>query len=216
MKSQRTGIEDPTGTITNMKLHILSTASSLMTEKGIKETSLKDIARKAGISQGTLYYYYAAKEDIIFDIADQNLQQIADGLLAWIDDDRELSPVQILKIVFEKILNTETRGRLHLYLVSDAGANNSVLAEKFKQRYTEWREALEYGLHKKLPHNAEHNKALSFLLLAILDGLSIQKILGVEGMPIEEMARLVLRTQEPAADQGDEMSPPQGACDGCV
>lgn len=181
--------------IVDMKLHIRTVASELMTEKGIKETSLKDIAKKAGISQGTLYYYYSAKEDIIYDIADYNLTQITDGLLAWIDaDNTDVSPEQILKEVFEKILGAETRGKLHLYLLSDAVISNNALTEKFKERYNDWRKMLEYGLNKVLSKD-ENKDSLSCLILATLDGLIIQNIFCSESIPVEEIVKLIMKTQ---------------------
>lgn len=181
--------------IVDMKLHIRTVASELMTEKGIKETSLKDIAKKAGISQGTLYYHYSAKEDIIYDIADYNLTQITDGLLAWIDaDNTDISPEQILKEVFEKILGAETRGKLHLYLLSDAVTSNNALTEKFKERYNDWRKMLEYGLNKVLSKD-ENRDSLSCLILAALDGLIIQNIFCSESIPVEEIVKLILKTQ---------------------
>ena len=53
-----------------MKKKILDATYDLIIENGIMETTLKDIALKVGISKGTLYYYYSAKEDLIFDVAE--------------------------------------------------------------------------------------------------------------------------------------------------
>ena len=43
---------------------LLSAALSLFVEKGYTATRLDDIARQAGVSKGTLYLYYASKEDL--------------------------------------------------------------------------------------------------------------------------------------------------------
>ena len=43
---------------------LLSAALSLFVEKGYAATRLDDIARQAGVSKGTLYLYYASKEDL--------------------------------------------------------------------------------------------------------------------------------------------------------
>jgi len=180
----------------DMRQHILSVASGLMIEKGVKETSLKDIAQEAGISKGTLYYYYSAKEDIIYDIANYNLKQITDGLLAWIDDaNTDAAPEQILQTVFEQILAAETRGKLHLYLFSDAGTTNTALKEKFKEQYKEWRKTLKYGLDKVLSSQSNKNEVLSYLILAALDGLIIQKLFGTEAIPIEEIVKLLVSAE---------------------
>jgi len=172
---------------------ILRAAGDLMIEKGIKETSLKDIAKKAEMSAGTLYYYYAAKEDIICDIADGNLKQITDGLLNWIDRiDSGTSREQILKTVFEKILAAETRGKLHLYLVSDAITANSALKQKITERYEDWRRTLAFGLNKVLKNDAGTDDSLAYLILATIDGLIIQSMFRDEPIPIDGVVKLIV------------------------
>ena len=170
---------------------ILRAAGDLMTEKGIKETSLKDIAKKAEMSAGTLYYYYSAKEDIIYDIADNNLKQITDGLLDWIDRvDEGTSREQILKTVFEKILAAETRGKLHLYLVSEAVTANGALKQKFVDRYEDWQKTLLLGLNKVLKDDADDS--LSYLILATIDGLIIQNMFHDGSIPIDGIVKLIV------------------------
>ena len=44
---------------------ILLAAEELFAEQGARGTSLGDIAKRVGISKGTLYYYYPTKQDIV-------------------------------------------------------------------------------------------------------------------------------------------------------
>jgi len=179
----------------DMRQEIMRAAGDLMFEKGIKETSLKDIAKKAGISAGTLYYYYSAKEDIIYDTADNNLKQIADGLLNWIERvNAETSREEILKTAFEKILAAETRGKLHLYLISDAANSNGALKQKFTERYADWRKTLLFGLNKVLKNGAAANVSLAYLILATIDGLIIQSIFSDKPVPIDGIVKLIVNS----------------------
>ncbi len=179
--------------IVDMRLHILNVASSLISQLGIKETSLKNISEEAGISKGTLYYYYSAKEDIIYDIADRNLTQITDEMIGWVNEvDTNVLPERILKTLFENILEAEVRAKLHIYLLNDAITANSSLAEKFEKRYNEWRETLTFGIDKVLPKNNGDNVALSYLILALLDGLIIQKMFGTKNIPLDEIIGIIL------------------------
>ena len=65
----------------NMKETILATSTKLMAKKGIKNTSLADIAKEVGISKGTLYYHYSSKDDIICDMAEMHLKVITHALI---------------------------------------------------------------------------------------------------------------------------------------
>ena len=50
---------------TQTRESILLTASRLFDKKGAFGTSIDDIARELGIAKGTLYQYFASKEDLI-------------------------------------------------------------------------------------------------------------------------------------------------------
>lgn len=196
MGEEKTAKSDDAMPIIDMRLRILRAATSLMTEKGIKETTLKDIAQKAGISKGTLYYYYSAKEDIIYDIANKNLKQVTDGLMVMLDDaDSNVSAEEIIKSLFENILDAQTRGKLHIYLLNNIATTNNALAEKFEMCYNDWRKTLERGLDKVMPASKGDHVALSHLILATIDGLIIQKMCGVKNIPVDEIVKLLIKTK---------------------
>jgi AcrR family transcriptional regulator len=171
--------------------HILQTANRLMMEKGVKETSLADIAREAGISKGTLYYYYASKDDLIYDVTQQHFSAITDNLLKWVENTKGISSFrEVLKAVVGAMLEAETRTKLHLYLLQEAVLNNEPLRARFRETYAEWRNLVYNELYKLAGKmDIEHNqaRALSFLVVAIIDGLIIQRIVGGEEIPLDDI-----------------------------
>lgn len=83
---------------------IIETSSNLIMEKGIKNTSLADIAQAVGISKGTLYYYYSSKDDIIYDIMEEHLNRTTRELFNLFDNISEDNTLeQILHMVFQKL-----------------------------------------------------------------------------------------------------------------
>lgn len=161
----------------------------MITQKGVKDTSLADIAKEVGISKGTLYYYYSTKGDIIYDITDIHLKHMTQELLSCIEGIKNYTaPEEIVMIVFQKILNYETRGKLHLYLISDAVIGNNSLKERFRQRYKEWRITLENGIRMVLKNRKANYEILSHIILAVLDGFTIQRMIGVEKIPLKDIA----------------------------
>jgi AcrR family transcriptional regulator len=56
------------GTIEKNKLKIERAALQLFTRKGFHGTTVREIAKKAGVSMGKLYIYYDSKEDIFIDL----------------------------------------------------------------------------------------------------------------------------------------------------
>src|SRR6476619_378113 len=45
--------------------HILQTALALFRERGFEQTTIRDIAGRAGLSLGAAYYYFKSKEAIV-------------------------------------------------------------------------------------------------------------------------------------------------------
>ncbi len=188
--------EDKEVQLISTRQSILDEASKLIAQKGVKNTSLADISKEVGISKGTLYYYYSTKNDIIYDIADIHLKQITEELLSWIDNiEHNIVSEEILKVVFEKISTAETRGKLHLYLISDAVTSNDLLKLRFREKYKEWRITLEHGLRKVLKNKTTDYGVLSYIILAALDGFTIQWMLGVEKIPIDGIANILSKVE---------------------
>ena len=136
---------------------IIEAATQVIVQKGIDKTSLTDIAQAAGISKGSLYYYYATKNDLIFDITEAHINQISDNLFDIIENRRDNAEWKdILNILFERIMAAETRGRLHLYLLQQALNGNDELAERFRKKYREWNAMIQTGFSKIDPSGSEY------------------------------------------------------------
>ena len=174
---------------TDKKQHIIDAGTRVIVQKGIDKTSLADIADEAGISKGSLYYYYASKNELIFDIAETHINQISKNLFKIIEENHgNASWEDLLKILFERILDADTRGRLHLYLVQQALNDNENLKERFRKNYQEWKRMITEGFSKLAPNITNH-KILSSLIIAALDGFLIQSLLNVNTITGDEFVR---------------------------
>jgi AcrR family transcriptional regulator len=165
---------------------IIEAAARLMVQKGIDQTSLSDIAHEAGMSKGSLYYYYATKDDLIFDITDAHINQISENLFSIIEARKGSADWKdVLKILFERIMAAETRGRLHLYLIQQALNGNEFMMERFRKKYGEWNVMIRDGFEKIKPGDGDYAN-LSLLIVAALDGFLIQSLLGLSTITADE------------------------------
>jgi len=175
---------------------IVNAATRLIMEKGAKETSLSDIAREVGISKGTLYYYYPTKSELIFDITDRHMRQITSDILTWLENMQEkVSPDRLLTVVYTTLSKAEKRGKLHLYLIQEAFTDSPNLLSRIRDQYTEWKTMLRQGLQRIVPENPSL-PILAELILASLDGVIIQSILGIKAIPIDRMTKYLLGKNE--------------------
>jgi len=59
---------------------IKEVALRLLVEKGVGETTIRDLAREAGVSEGSLYRHYDSKEDLVRDLFREHYAQFAHRL----------------------------------------------------------------------------------------------------------------------------------------
>ncbi len=59
-------------------MELLASAIELFVERGFAATRLEDVARRAGVSKGTLYLYYANKEDLFKAVVRQTILPMID------------------------------------------------------------------------------------------------------------------------------------------
>jgi AcrR family transcriptional regulator len=169
------------------KQQIIEAGTRMIVQKGIEKTSLADIADAAGISKGSLYYYYASKDDLIFDITEAHINQISQNLFAIIEQSRGGTKWEdLLKLLYERILAADTRGRLHLYLIQQALNGNDNLQDRFQKKYREWKRMIIDGFAKIDPGISLPKSAAS-MIIALLDGFLIQSLLEVKTISSDEL-----------------------------
>jgi AcrR family transcriptional regulator len=62
------------------KARISRAALGLFVEKGVAETTVREIAGAAGVAEGTLYRHFAGKDDLAWELFAKNFATFAEGL----------------------------------------------------------------------------------------------------------------------------------------
>ena len=78
------------------KERILEVALELFCEKGVEGTTTKEISRKAGIAEGTLFNYFKTKEDLALYF----FQKETDNLIAWYLEESRLKKAPLAEKLF--------------------------------------------------------------------------------------------------------------------
>lgn len=177
----------------NNRDKIIETAIKLIGERGVEGTSLADIAKDVGISKGTLYYYYSSKNDLIFDITKDHMDKITANIFSLIESKKEETSLHdTLKLLIETLLKSETRTRLHLYLIQEVLSGNENLKERFVETYRQWFQMIQEG-YSLLTSQQRDLTVQARILVAIIDGLIIQGSIGAGAIPVDEIIREMTR-----------------------
>lgn len=170
---------------------ILDAAMALIGEKGVEKTSLSGIAKAAGLSKGTVYYYYASKNELVFDIADLHMERITSTLFTMIDQAGDLTWEGLLTAYFSTLLTSDARSRLHLYLVREAVSGNDDIKHRFQATYAQWFDMMNRA-YDKMPGPKTDAAAKAKFLVAMVDGFILQTQLQVETTEIKDIVRLAM------------------------
>jgi AcrR family transcriptional regulator len=100
---------------------LLDAALSLFVEKGFAATRSEEVARRAGVSKGTLYLYYPSKEELFKAVVRHNLVNlITEGLelAAGFEGATSELLVTLMRIWWERVGNTPASG-IHKIMFSE-------------------------------------------------------------------------------------------------
>ena len=90
------------------KKEILDAAVRLFEEKGYDDTAVSDIVKKVGVAQGTFYYHFRSKEEVLDAFLDDIIEEIRIKLTAVCD--MELDAIGKVLYYF-RVFNTAGIGR---------------------------------------------------------------------------------------------------------
>src|SRR5271157_4035706 len=92
------------------KQELVMAACELIKEKGFEQVSVSDIVKKVGVAQGTFYYYFQTKYDILDAVIDHYMED-AIGHIQLIEADSSLNALEKLRIIINYSLKVGVYGK---------------------------------------------------------------------------------------------------------
>lgn len=66
---------------TQKRHRITEAAIEVFAEKGFSQARVSDVARRAGVADGTIYLYFKSKDDLLLSVFEQKMDELRAGLL---------------------------------------------------------------------------------------------------------------------------------------
>jgi len=83
----------------------LDNAEEMFYDHGYHETQISDIVKKIGVAQGTFYYYFKSKEEILEALISRQMQGVA-NTVGQLVENKQLEPMRKLKLMLELMFRT--------------------------------------------------------------------------------------------------------------
>lgn len=182
---------------------ILEAAKEIFLEKGYYGATSEEIAKQAGIGKGTIYQYFASKQEIFEEMHRVYIMQYGDGIAACIADDSTFLE-NLRRIVHFHMHNIEIMARYNIQLLMEItprpNAQDQVGRATLKEAGEKLQDTLQHmidvGLHRGEIRQVNSRLLLSYLIgillgcahLMIMGGLSDEEKIKIE----EEMVQNIL------------------------
>jgi len=183
----------------SQRQHILDTALSLMAQRGVAGTSMRDLAAATGLNVASLYHYFPSKQDLLVAVLAERgfLDEIAVTAPTPGDRTKTIELADLLNELLQSMLEVEDFIRL---MLGEVMRNDDTAVSVGHELLAATQASLEQWISEHQPELAEGSgaDAVARMLRAALIGLFFEHVAGVLGGD-EPSAALRNRANEAAA-----------------
>ncbi|MCW2276993.1 TetR/AcrR family transcriptional regulator [Heliophilum fasciatum] len=142
------------------KAELLEAAYRLFVKKGYHHTAVSDIVKEVGVAQGTFFYYFATKEDVLEAITERYIVRMLEDAKRITENPNLTAPQKLNDVLNSVLRNLGTQGETILQVL---------LEEKY------------LGLRQKLQSHSEQR--FTPYLITILEQGQAEKSMYIEHLP---------------------------------
>ncbi len=154
------------------KSEIIAAALQLFNQKGFEATAVSDIVQKIGIAQGTFYYYFGSKDELLDQVMEQFVEQLMQAMDVVVQN-KELDAIQKLRQIIRLIfsIGKDLEGPVVEYVHEE---KNAVMHQKFSGKVLKMLgpvllHIIEEGKTQGLLNSDYTEEALEILLHGFID-----------------------------------------------
>jgi len=166
---------------------IIAAATKIFSQKGFFKAKVSEIAREAGIADGTVYIYFKHKDDILISLFEEKMQEVLDNMKGQID--QETDPLKKI----------ERFALVHLQLIEDHKDIAEIIQVELRQS----------SMFMKNYHNTKFLEYLNIISSIIQEGKE-KGVIREDVMPgiakraffgaLDEMSRFWVLSKKPKYD----------------
>lgn len=179
----------------NLREQILSAAASCFRERGIKATTMQEIAKRAGISVGNFYNYFDGKDAIIDEFAAQRevarlaceIDEIVNGRVSLEEQRRQFRESLRKQLAVQ-------RARVKIEIIEEAARNGS-MGDIVKRSDAQVRELIK-KMHRSRASADVSDEEIEVMVemdMALVDGMAFRLIAYPE-LDVDRMINAIVKT----------------------
>jgi AcrR family transcriptional regulator len=170
---------------------LLRAAAEVFSERGFKDTSVDEIAARAGYSKGALYWHFESKDDLFFALMDATVHAPAHEMIELF---QSAPPEQDMAPEGSRRLVELVSGQRELLLLEHEYWSQAVRDPELSARYAEHRQQRRSALGQALKVRFEHlgtpdlpidPEEAASIVMSLWSGLAQQRLIDPASVPDE-------------------------------
>ncbi len=131
---------------------ILDAAIQVFAEKGFHQATMDDVADRAELGKGTLYYYFRSKDEILLQLLENNTREFFEEILQSISSEKNVIQMIRKVLLFYASYFNEHRLFFNIYFPFESGQIQLKTPQltDFRQTYRAFRKPLEDLLFEQI------------------------------------------------------------------
>ncbi|MGI0026108.1 MAG: TetR/AcrR family transcriptional regulator [Nitrososphaera sp.] len=161
---------------------IIQAAIQSFSQTGFDRTKMEDIAKRLGLSKGTIYLYFASKEDLFLGICEHYLKLMKERQHSSVFSRREDLLLDAEKFYDEFQELEQGNDRVMLEMVVESSRNSRLRKGMYEHRlkvYDAVVDHLNKHIERGLIRKDVDASGLASAFVALYDGLTASKMLGI-------------------------------------
>lgn len=176
------------------KLQILGALDACLQEKSFEKTSIKDIARVAGVNHGVLHYYFTSKDEILLKYIDYVIEDYGSQAQDWFG---KLDLARFTKKVFIEELFGFINNRITLNKnlsrifveIWEISLYNADVRDKLQEAYLRWIEEIG-SMISRYVEDKTFARNVSIAMVAFWEGMALFSTIFPQGsLGIDEVLK---------------------------
>lgn len=157
--------------------NIAEKALNLISEKGLSNFTMDEVAKEAGVSKGTLYLYFDSKDSLIITAFSVLIERLKKSLEVIIPENtsKEEKIRSVIKLYVKVLKEFPSNDLLRLFEILINSMHNKSRIKELTDLFREYYSQL-FGIWEEFVPS----KTAAIMLQAMFDGISIYKSVGVE------------------------------------
>ena len=175
---------------------LFDTGFKLFTKKGIKNTSIDEIAKEAGVAKGTFYLYFRDKYELQDQLIAKKSYQLFNKALNKLDKDKIKNFDDQIIFIIDFIIDDLSKNKLLLKFISknlSFGLYNEKVIKLMDDSDIKVRDLFIEGISKFNP-NIDNPDVILFMIIELTSSTCFSSIMNKEPLPIKEYKPYLYKT----------------------